>query len=377
MKKLILLACLPALLSACSSLQFAPPVQSNLNSAQVEALRSNKRLEIRLFRSYGNEEQLNLRARVIKAENQKPESPSDWALLNFWRNLTSLSVKEVAGIQVQFNLNGQSLRLASDKEGMILLPATAFGPMAPGLYTLSAELVPGQKATAPVSREKMVIQARSDKSLGIVSDIDDTIKLSSVTSKLTALRRLLFNNSYTSEPIPGASVLYQRLEKGLDGLNDGDITYISGSPINLAEYIYKFMDYRGFPSGAVELKKWGFGAGDDSPLAQQSFKLERLRQLFAMYPSRPFLLFGDSGEKDPEIYKQIAQEYPGRVKGIFINNVTQGKPTDARFQGVYLTQNALDAAQILLQQGLLGPEDVEAVRQAVMGRVFHTHQTMP
>lgn len=368
MKKALLLTCLSLFLPACSPLQLTP---APVRAAQVEALRSAKRLEIRLFRSYGHEEQLNLRARVIKAENQKPESPNDWALLNFWRNLTSLSVKEVAGIQVQFSLNGKSLTLASDKEGMILLPATAFGPLTPGLYTLSAELAPGQKATAPVSREKIVIQARSDRSLGIVSDIDDTIKMSSVTRKLTALRRLLFKNSYTSEPIPGTAVLYQRLEQGLDGVDDGDITYISGSPINLAEYIYAFMDYRKFPLGAVELKKWGFGAGDDNPLAQQSYKLERLRQLFALYPSRSYLLFGDSGEKDPEIYKQIAAEYPGRVKGIFINNVTQGKPSDARFQGVYLTQNALEAAQILRQQGLLTPADLEAVRQASLGRIFH------
>jgi len=340
-----------------------------LGSAQLEAQRSAKKLDIRLFRSYGNESQVWLKARVIQAENQKPESPHDSSLVNFWRNLTSLSVKEVPGIQVIFSLNGKQITLISDKEGMIQAPIGAFGPLSAGLYTLQAELAPGQKATAPPSSEKIVIQSLNSQDIGIVSDIDDTIKLSNVTQKLNALRRLLFSNSYSSEPIPGTAMLYQRLENR-DGQADGDITYISGSPFNLSPYIYRFMDFRTFPTGAIELKKWGFGKTDDSPLEQYAFKLSRLRQLFATYPQKSFLFFGDSGEKDPEIYRQIAQEFPGRVKGIFINNVTQAQAQDPRFQGTYLTRDAVEAAQILLNQGLLTPADLEAIQAAQAGRIF-------
>jgi phosphatidate phosphatase APP1 len=98
---------------------------------------------------------------------------------------------------------------------------------------------------------------------------------------------------------------------------------------------------------------------------QESYKQDKLRILFKTYPKRVFLLFGDSGEKDPEIYRQIASEFPGRVKGIFINNVTGGKQTDARFQGVQLTHDASEAAAILQKAGLLSAEDVAKVKQAL------------
>jgi phosphatidate phosphatase APP1 len=354
---------LTLLLSACSGM--APGIIPPAGTAALNAQASAKRLQIRVFRSYGNEGTVHVRARVMKPENQRPESPSDSSLLNFWRNLTALSVKEVAGVAVELTLNGKSQRFVSDKEGMIQAPVQGFGPLAPGIHTLQASLSPGQAYTAPVVTEKMVIQASQAPSLGIVSDIDDTIKISNVTNKLKSLRRLLFSNSFTVGPVPGTSVLYQRLDQRLDGqINNGDVHYLSGSPINLSDTIYNFMDFRNYPKGSVDLKKWGFGPGDDNPIHQENYKQEKLRQLFQTYPQRSFLLFGDSGEKDPEIYRAIATEFPGRVKGIFINNVSKSKPNEPRFQGVHLTANATEQAQILLQSGLLSAEDVEAVGKA-------------
>lgn len=355
-----------ASLSACSAPINNLPAQLRAqNAGSVDAQGKPKTLQVRLFRSYGNEGTVHVRARVMRPENQRPENAQDSTLLNFWRALTSLSVKEVAGVKVDLSLNGKTLTLISNNEGMIQTPAEVFGPLPAGIHPLRATLSPGQTYTAPAVSENIVVQASTDNSLSVVSDIDDTIKISNVTNKLKSLRRLLFSNAYTVEPIPGTAVLYQRLEFRGDGLADGDTQYVSGSPINLAESIYRFMDFRGFPKGAVDLKKWGFGAGDDSPFAQQNYKVDRLRKIFTTYPQRSFLLFGDSGEKDPEIYRQIATEFPGRVRAIFINNVTKSQPTDPRFQGLNLTNSALDQARILQQQGLLNAADVDAVAKAV------------
>lgn len=324
-----------------------------------------RNLEIRLYRSYGNEGTVYVKGRVVKAENQRPENPSDSSLLNFWRNLTSLSVKEIPNVKVALSLNGQTQELISDKEGMIQAPLQSFGSLTPGLHTLEARLVPGQPYQAKASQETLVVQAERNPTVGFVSDIDDTIKISNVTNKLKSLRRLLFSNAYTVGPVPGTAVLYQILDQRLDGQsNNGDAHYLSGSPLNLASSIYTFMDFRQYPKGSVDLKKWGFSEGDDNPIHQENYKTEKLRQLFQAFPQRSFYLFGDSGEKDPEIYKTIAQEFPGRVKGIFINNVTRSQPNDPRFQGVYLTQSSTEQAQILQQQGLLSQEDVAAVAQA-------------
>ncbi len=365
---LLALASFSASLSACSAPMAQLPAQLRAQT-NLNTLAKPKVLQIRLFRSYGNEGTVHVRARVMKPETQRPENAQDSTLLNFWRALTSLTVKEVGGVKVDMTINGKTLTLISDAEGMIQTPAEAFGPLSPGIHSMRASLSPGQNYSAPVVNENVVIQGSQDTGLAIVSDIDDTIKISNVTNKLKSLRRLLFSNAYTVEPVPGTAVLYQRLELAGDGINDGDTQYVSGSPINLSDSIYRFMDYRGFPKGAVDLKKWGFGVGDDSPFAQQNYKVDRLRRILSTYPKRSFLLFGDSGEKDPEIYRQIATEFPGRVKGIFINNVSKSQPNEARFQGQFLTSSALDQALILQQQGLLQATDVDAVAQAVNAEV--------
>ncbi|HEY9842488.1 MAG TPA: App1 family protein, partial [Candidatus Obscuribacterales bacterium] len=117
--------------------------------------------------------------------------------------------------------------------------------------------------------------------------------------------------------------------------------------------------------GAVDLKKWGFAKGDDNPLQQQDYKQEKLRLLLKTYPNKLFICFGDSGEKDPEIYRQIAKEYPGRIKAIFINNVTGANAGDPRFASEHLTNNASEAAALLQRAGLLSEADVATVKQAL------------
>lgn len=329
-----------------------------------EAPHTGQQLEIRLYRSFGNEGLVHIRGRVMKPEPQPPVNADDTGLTNFLRNLDNLSVAEKAGFKVDLTIEGQTVRLVSDKEGMLLSSTDLFGKLTPGMHTITARLVSGQNAWAPLTETKVMIHPADDESLGYVSDIDDTIKISDVTNKLEAVRRLLFLNEKTAEPVPGTAALYQVLEAH-DGKADGDFHYLSGSPLNLAAAIYNFLDLKGFPRGSVDLKKWGFQKGDDNPLQQTEYKQERLRLLFKTYPKRLFICFGDSGEKDPEIYRQIASEFPGRIKAIFINNVTKAKADDARFAGEHLTNNAGEAAAILQRAGLINAADVAKVKAAL------------
>lgn len=325
---------------------------------------SGKALQVKLYRSFGSDGQIHVRGRVMEPEEHKPFNEDDSSLTNLLRNLGDSTVDEVPGIRVDLTLNGKVVRLVSDKEGMLMTSTKLFGTLEPGLHTLTAVIAPGQKVWSALSETRIVVQPEADETLGYVSDIDDTIKVSEVTNKLVAAGKLLFGNPKTSHMIPGTSTLYQILEAH-DGKTDGDFHYLSGSPLNLSDTLYGFLDGNQYPRGSVDLKKWGFSKGDDNPIQQQDYKQEKLRLLFKTYPKRVYLLFGDSGEKDPEIYRQIATEFPGRVKGIFINNVTEGKQSDARFQGVQLTNNAGEAAAILHKAGLLKAEEVAQVKAAL------------
>jgi len=47
--------------------------------------------------------------------------------------------------------------------------------------------------------------------------------------------------------------------------------------------------------------------------------------IFKMYPKLSFILIGDSGEKDGEIYKEIANQFPGRVLAIYLRSINNAK----------------------------------------------------
>jgi phosphatidate phosphatase APP1 len=60
-----------------------------------------------------------------------------------------------------------------------------------------------------------------------------------------------------------------------------------------------------------------------------------INELLSAYPRRTFILIGDSGEKDPEIYGRIARENKGRVQHIYIRDVTGDKADSARYQKAF------------------------------------------
>lgn len=328
-----------------------PPSQ-DINTLLPEGPQTGKALSIKLYRSYGNAQRLRIWGRVIDRKDDTSASENDSKWQNFWRNLNNLSVDEVEGIKVRFLLQGKTFEITSNTEGMLEVEIDAPKTLAPGQYTLYAALVPGQEAQAPRVSVPLTIHDAKDSSLAVVSDIDDTLVRSDVSEKIKAVSRLLLNNAYNSEPIPGTAALLRALENK-DGTQDGDIFYLSGSPLNFSDRIHAYLDYQNYPKGPVNLKKWGFSENDDNPIQQSDYKLRKLRELFAFYPQKSFLLFGDSSEVDTEIYTQIAEEFPGRVKGIFINNVNGQNPDDLRFSQVYLTTHAREAAQHLIEMGIL------------------------
>lgn len=157
--------------------------------------------------------------------------------------------------------------------------------------------------------------------LSLVSDIDDTIKDSRVRE-----RRELLLNTFVREfaAVPGMAARYRALDSESTRFH-----YVSGSPLQLLPLLDEFLQAQQFPGGSVHLRAATSIAnvipGAD---ATRSHKLAAIGALLADFPQRRFLLVGDSGEADPEIYAEIARTHPTRIAGIRIRDVT-GEGADA------------------------------------------------
>ncbi|MEM7221435.1 MAG: App1 family protein [Pseudomonadota bacterium] len=171
----------------------------------------------------------------------------------------------------------------------------------------------------------------AQRGLSIVSDIDDTLKISEVTDK-QALVANTFLNPF--EAVPGMAAAYARFA----GNNEDTVYhYVSSSPWQLYEPLAAFMTEAGFPPGSFHLKD--FRVKDRSFLNLIKSSLETkppiIEGLLAAFPERDFVLIGDSGELDPEIYGQIARHHPQRIRHIYIRKVIQEKATAARYQSAF------------------------------------------
>lgn len=166
----------------------------------------------------------------------------------------------------------------------------------------------------------------SKTGLAVVSDIDDTIKDSKVLDKKKLLEKTFMK---PFSPVPGMAKAYQKLAK-----QGASFHYLSSSPWQLFGPLDEFRKASGFPDGTFHLRSYrpsSIGSNADLIGDSQPHKLDNLRQLFGMLGEREFILIGDAGEKDPEVYGTIAREHPGRVRAIYIREVKGADLSDARF----------------------------------------------
>lgn len=165
--------------------------------------------------------------------------------------------------------------------------------------------------------------------LSIVSDIDDTVKLSNVTN-----HRLLLESTFLLDfaAVPGMADLYTDwAEKG------ASFHFVSSSPWQLYKPLQQFLDDTEFPWATFNLKALRFRDDTLFDLFKKGTETKPhvIETILKRYPGRSFILVGDSGEQDPEVYAALLREFPAQVAAIYIRNVTQAARDDDRFAALF------------------------------------------
>jgi hypothetical protein len=161
-----------------------------------------------------------------------------------------------------------------------------------------------------------LVQLLPETGLSIISDVDDTLKHSNVPN-----RRDLFQNTFSRAfaPVPGMPELYREC-----AARGAAFHYVSGSPWQLYEPLAEFWSSQGYPLGSFHLKRFRLRETARklrtmSP--QKAHKLAAIEPILNAFPQRSFVLIGDSGEQDPEIYARILTERTDQIRHVFIRGV--------------------------------------------------------
>lgn len=266
---------------------------------------------------YGTPDKLTTCGRVLQDEGFKPASGTE----RRWRNLVAFfkrmesDVIPNARLKASFGL--AEADTSSDRQGYFCIDIHNAKAL-PGWNEIQLERVgkPEVRATGRVLVPPP--QAR----FGIVSDIDDTIVYSHVLSKLRMIVSLALSNARTRKPFKGVGAFYRALHGGVNPL-----FYVSKSPWNLYVPLLEYLEVQGLPIGPLVLRDFG-------PRMNRSHKAEAIEAILHTYPQLPFVLIGDSGEADPEIYAEIVRRHPRRIRAIYIRSVDPRQQRLSAIQGL-------------------------------------------
>jgi phosphatidate phosphatase APP1 len=313
------------------------------------------------YRGYGTRDRALVLGRVLQDEGIRAPQAAQSRWRNLIATLRRIESDPLPFARVRARLaaagEGRHAEIIADGEGFLRHWLPANEPLSPpGWHTIDLDLTDPPNGQ-PVRATARILTPGPTATFGVVSDMDDTVLQSEVTSFLRAARMVLLENALTRLPFPGVAAFYRALERGATGAESNPIFYVSSSPWNLYDVIDGFLEAQRIPVGPLLLRDWDLGKLNERHARHKGVVI---REIFDTYPELPFLLVGDSGQEDPEIYAEIVRDHPGRVNAVYIRNVNSNPERSERIRA--LAREVAEAGSTLV----LADDTVAVARHAAM-----------
>lgn len=278
-----------------------------------------KQVRLLAYAGYRNDTEVRLRGRVVRY--RKPLDAGDGLWSRLRAMLEIYNSHELSGVDVRLQGYGTTIDTRTDDEGYFTFQFAPDAPMGADTrweqVTLSTPNTTMQQPSASVP----IMAPGIGSHWGIISDIDDTVIETGATNFLKNWRRVLIEQPGDRLAVPGASTLYKTIaEDHVAPVRP--FFYVSSSPWNLYGFLTEFMELNGIPHGPMFLKDYGIDDNQLISTGHGEHKLDAIKTILGFYPGMRFLLIGDNGQHDVEIYAEAVKTYPGRVAAVFIRDVS-------------------------------------------------------
>ena len=275
------------------------------------------------YTGYANDSRLIVRGRVLRARKSTLLEPHTSGWRNFIALARLINSAEVPGATVCAHFRSSNHRAVTDREGYFAFDIALDRRLERDVEIDLRLIAPSAVDDEPIVARAAICVPPVNARFGVISDIDDTIVWTHVGNRRRMLWTLVRSNAATRKPLVGVAALYRALHDGVQGDEGNPIFYVSSGPWNLYVPLVDFLRINGVPRGPLFLKDWGrhtlYEWRDHG-----THKLASIREIMTAFAHLPFILVGDSGEQDPEIYREVVREFPGRITAIYIRSVSAG-----------------------------------------------------
>ncbi|QEE61416.1 DUF2183 domain-containing protein [Salinibacterium sp. dk2585] len=259
------------------------------------------------YAGYGSTGWIRVLGRVLLS---KPGTATRYKKIRGWRSFTSVPLNDVA---VTIRIGDEEHPVHADRGGVI--DAVVAVQLEPGWNTVHIRTEGSEEVEAPVFIVDPAVR------FGLISDIDDTVMVTALPRPFLAAWNTFVLDEHARRPVPGMAVLYERLLHDHPG---APCFYLSTGAWNVAPTLSRFLLRHLYPSGPLLLTDWG-PTHDRWFRSGRLHKEETLRRLAKEFPDMRWLLVGDDGQHDPEIYGGFAEEHPEQVQAIAIRQLSTGE----------------------------------------------------
>jgi len=314
------------------------------------ARRRGMRPTVAAFPGYGGDGWIRVVGRVLIVRPPRRTENGELASVRGWRSFLGIPV---GNARVTVTVAGRQHEVVADRGGVV--DAVIDASLEPGWQPVSFSV----EGCEPVEAKIFVVAP--DVEVGVLSDVDDTVMVTALPRPLLAAWNSFVVDEHARLPVPGMAVLLERLVRSHPG---APMIYLSTGAWNIAPTLTRFLTRHLFPPGAMLLTDWGptherwFRSGRDH-------KAENLRRLAAEFPNITWILIGDDGQHDDEIYTQFTRDHPDRVAGVAIRRLSTaeavlagGRTVVDDHSGAAPWVSASDGAGLLErldEAGLVGP----------------------
>jgi phosphatidate phosphatase APP1 len=338
----------------------------------VHEAQGNGGVVVQPYRGYGSRNEIFLIGRVFRQSSPRLEAGRG-VLLTGLRDIgRRIARRAVPGAAVTARFYGAEETFTTDRDGYFRVHLSPLRSPPSDCSWHSMDLTLDQPQ--PVHAQAQIFIPPAGCRYVVISDIDDTIMQTGVANKLKMLWRLFVQDAESRVAFPGVAALYRALHNGTAGHQENPMLYVSRAPWGIYEVLEEFFVLHKIPVGPILfLREWGVSWTSPLPRKAEEHKRELIHHMLALYSDLSFILIGDSGQHDPEIYRQIVDEHPGRVLAVYIRNVSRDPKRIKEIEdlavvvagagsSLVLAADSVAMAEHATKLGLVAPETVSEVR---------------
>lgn len=302
------------------------------------------------YRGYGTPHKLYLKGRVLEDQDIKPAADGDSTWHNLVDTVKRFTSDGIPYARIRASFQDIERDFVADSAGYFDVWIEPPQPLPNDRlwHEITLELLePRHRRSKSMLTTANVLVPPPDAQFAVISDIDDTVIQTDAVNLLRMARIVFLGNARTRLPLKGVAGFYRALFHGTNQTGINPLFYVSNSPWNLYDLLSEFFNLHDIPIGPVLfLRRWSLTRLAELPMRIREHKLSTARNMLKLFPNLPFILIGDSGEKDPEFYAQLVQEFPKRIRAVYIRNASRNLKRPAQIK--VLADKVIQAGSTLI-----------------------------